>query len=340
MSPEYIQFTILHILYDYFIAAGESKDTRVSQVIDNAELNYLDDITVSAEIDYLAGKKFIMGSSSTGQSPYSWIKISSSGIDIIRFILRHYPLFLSQLEDAQCKQKCKLISAIKTEKGRRLEIYGFINDKPNYFEDFLEKTNAISLTPIPYIPSKTQIRNEANEQVQNNNIQEKNDPFALTRSCMNFKICNLLTQNINQNNDTKYQQSISLLLTLLNFPTVNLGSFGNEGEQIKDSRVQSFSCDIISFVSQINSCLIIDCTLSVPTEEKINRIHNTTSYLEEKLSAKLIPVIISAARVPSKHTATTAKVRVIDKLELNNLVDLVNSGDITEAQKQFLQILL
>jgi hypothetical protein len=340
LSSEYIQFRILYILYDKFESEGNSRDVRVNEVFDDPELNYLQGKTVSIEVEYLAGKNFIRGSSRNGQSPFQYVKILSDGVEIIRYIMRDYPLTLMDSSDKEYKQKYNQISATQNLKGKRLEIFGFIKDHVEHFEGYLEKTRAISINPIPYSPSKPQVQNEDYEQLLNKIDQGKDEQFVMTRSCMNFRIYDLLKQNINQNIDTKYQQSVSLLLSLLNFPTVNLGSFGNEGEQIKDSKVQSYSCDIISFVNEINSCLVIDCTLSVPTEEKINRIYNTTSYLGEKLSTKLIPVIISAARVPSRDTATTAKVRVIDKSELNNIVELIDSEDIMEARKQFIQKLM
>jgi hypothetical protein len=120
---------------------------------------------------------------------------------------------------------------------------------------------------------------------------------------------------------------------LLELPTLNLGSFGKDGEQIKNSRVPSFSSDILSFINEIDACAVVDCTVGVPTEEKINKIHNTASYLNEKACATFIPVIISALEVPTRDSANIAKVRIVDKLEVEKILGLIGSGKVREARR-------
>ena len=139
MHSEYIQFIILHILYDKFESTGSSQDIRTNEVLGSPDLNYLGSKTISAEIDYLAGQKtpIIIGSSSTGHSPYSWLRISSEGVKIIRDIMKNYPLYLNSIDDQECKQLYTQVAAMQNKTGERLEIYGFIIRKPKYFEDFL-----------------------------------------------------------------------------------------------------------------------------------------------------------------------------------------------------------
>lgn len=63
------------------------------------------------------------------------------------------------MEDQECKRIYRQVSAMHNENGERLEIFAFIKQKPNYFEDFVEKTNAISSSPIPFKSSKPQTGN-------------------------------------------------------------------------------------------------------------------------------------------------------------------------------------
>jgi hypothetical protein len=162
LSSEYIQFRILYILYDKIESEGNSRDIRVDELINDPELNYLDPKTVSIEIEFLAGKNFILGSSRTGQSPFQYVKILSEGIGIIRHVMKDYPLTLRDNADKEYKQKYNQISATQNLKGKRLEIFGWIKDHVGDFEDYLEKTNAISVNPIPYSPTKPQVGNTYN----------------------------------------------------------------------------------------------------------------------------------------------------------------------------------
>jgi hypothetical protein len=151
-----------------------------SELINHLDLSYLDPINVRAEIDYLAGKNFLLGGSRNGLSPFSQVQITSDGIEIVRSIMKNYPIYLKNNEDEVCKQLRRQVSAIQSDRGRRLEIYGFIKRKVNYFEDFLDQTNAISLSPIPFNTDKTQIPNvhytfmgDVFQNIQNSNIVSK-----------------------------------------------------------------------------------------------------------------------------------------------------------------------
>lgn len=159
------------------MAVGYSKDIRASEVIDNPELNHFDRKTVSVEIDYLAGKKFIMGSSSTGQSPYDWLKISAEGVEIIRSILEDYPNLMKDRGDEESRWKYDQILATRDEIGRRREIYADIKNHLEDLEDYLVKTRGISVNPIAYNSTKPESGNIYNtytgdvfQNIQNSNI--------------------------------------------------------------------------------------------------------------------------------------------------------------------------
>lgn len=91
--------------------------------------------------------------------------------------MRDYPIFLREIGDEECKQKYDHISATKNEKGKRLEIFAFIQDHVQDFEAYLVKTRAISLNPIPYSMINPQVGNTYNihtgnvfQNIENSNI--------------------------------------------------------------------------------------------------------------------------------------------------------------------------
>lgn len=52
------------------------------------------------------------------------------------------------------------------------------------------------------------------------------------------------------------------------------------------------SADIIAYDPENNTLLVIDCTITQPRKDKINKIKNTSDYLSEKIKDVLIfPVI-------------------------------------------------
>lgn len=62
LSSEYIQFTVLNLLYDKF-KSRQNAWTIVNELLDNDELNYLNKNDVATEIDYLAEEKILTGGS-------------------------------------------------------------------------------------------------------------------------------------------------------------------------------------------------------------------------------------------------------------------------------------
>lgn len=155
MSSEYIQFIVLNLLYDKF-ESRQSAWTKISFLLDHTELIPFNSNSVATEIDYLAEKGILTGASGTGQPPFTEVKINGAGLHIVRFVLKEFPKYLLETEEKECKDKSKQISAM-SEKGKRMEVLAFIKERPNYFDDFAEKTNLLSLNPIPYSTSITQV---------------------------------------------------------------------------------------------------------------------------------------------------------------------------------------
>lgn len=150
MESEFVHFLILYVLYDKFETDGDSKDIRVTELMEHPDLNYIHSTTVSAEIDYLAGKKFITGSSGTGKSPFDAVRISNYGIEVIKFILKEFPKYLSTFQfDGESLLVYRQISAFPNDKGKLSMIYSLIQQKPDLLDAFLEMTSALSSNRTP-----------------------------------------------------------------------------------------------------------------------------------------------------------------------------------------------
>jgi hypothetical protein len=155
LGSEYIQFRILYVLYDKFESTGSSQGIQAADILANPELSYVGSIALSTEINYLAKKKFItILSDMPSDANTDWLEINSPGIDTIRFVIKYFPIYLKDVEDQECKDKAKHILAIQNEYGKRVEIYAFIKSHLDYFQEFVDKTQAISLNPIPYNQGK------------------------------------------------------------------------------------------------------------------------------------------------------------------------------------------
>ena len=93
--------------------------TRVNTLLEDPQLISLNGDSVANEIDYLAEKSILTGSSGTGRPPYTEVKINGSGLQIVRFVLKEFPKYLAQTENEDCKLKSRQVLAMYDAKGKR-----------------------------------------------------------------------------------------------------------------------------------------------------------------------------------------------------------------------------
>jgi hypothetical protein len=199
LSSEYIQLYILNALYETFEASSLTPWIKPHELRENIELKYLDEVAVDREINYLAEKKFLIGGSSTGYSPFTQVRLNGEGIERIRFVLKNFPLFLKDQDDKECQLLYNQLAAMSNETGKRLEILGFIKRHPSSFDEFVDKTNAISSNPIPYIGNDTTVGNtyytgDVFQNIQNSTIVSKSSVQNAFNKLKDKEISNALVK--------------------------------------------------------------------------------------------------------------------------------------------------
>lgn len=138
-----IEFRIYPILYikctyETFEASSSTPWIKPDDLRENIELKDLDEVAVNWEINYLAEKKFLIGGSGTGYSPFTQVRLNGEGIERMRFVLKNFPIFLKDQKDEGCQLLYKQLAAMSNETGKRLEIAGFIKRHPIYFDEFVD----------------------------------------------------------------------------------------------------------------------------------------------------------------------------------------------------------
>lgn len=124
------------------------------------------------------------------------------------------------------------------------------------------------------------------------------------------------------------------LLSLLDANPIPLGIFdkNGKGEQIMNiGNRLNYSADIIANFDGVP--LIVDCTVTVPNSQKIDKISNTAEYLTKNLGKKFIPLIIS--NQPSKamkHEAFDNMVLLLDQKDILEIVDLLFENQLSAKQ--------
>lgn len=154
-----------------------------------------------------------------------------------------------------------------------------------------------------------------------------------------FRAFDFFRQNFHcKDSETQVQLSCQLL-SLINFAVINLGSFGNDGEQLKDKN-SIHSLDILAYNEKKSIFLAVDCTITIPSQPKINKIFNTAKYLSQETNKNFIPVIISQEEVPYRVDSDKFGVVIIDKNDIESLLELIDNNNVEELEKVFREKIL
>jgi hypothetical protein len=125
------------------------------------------------------------------------------------------------------------------------------------------------------------------------------------------------------------------LLSILKFNPIPLGIDKREGESIEhDGTRPNLSADLIC--SNNGDSLVIDCTVTVPSSEKLDKILNTSKYIQKYSGKRFTPVVITNKDAPiSMQEATKNKVTIIDRSDIEDLLKLIMSNNIEQAIELF-----
>jgi hypothetical protein len=141
-----------------------------------------------------------------------------------------------------------------------------------------------------------------------------------------------LIHYITSADEKKQVAACSWLLALIGFKSLNLGAVENFDETFYINGRER-SADIIAYDPEVNILLIVDCTITQPKKDKVNKIKNTSDYISQTIKDCLVsPVIFCSDTVTFKDES---KVSIIDKRNVEKLVETVLKGRRTDAKEMF-----
>ncbi len=141
-------------------------------------------------------------------------------------------------------------------------------------------------------------------------------------------------------NERMQVTGVSWMFDILGWRTISLGIVSDHDEKTIQTQPEH-SCDILAVSDSSPQILLtIDCTMTVPPQNKIIKIYNTAEYIAKTLKEQIqmdlhvIPAIISSAECKGLDT-TSSQVLLVDKNDLNYLHDQIVKG-LKDDAKQML----
>jgi len=126
-----------------------------------------------------------------------------------------------------------------------------------------------------------------------------------------------------------FQRSVAWLLSMLGFQVIELeGTKYNEIEEINGTRRE---IDMLMFDSKTKKMFVIDLTLRVPKDEKIDDVANLQNSLQRR--GLFVEPMIIVRDYASETKKNRRHVKIIDREDLQNIVNKLRMGNIEEAKK-------
>jgi len=148
------------------------------------------------------------------------------------------------------------------------------------------------------------------------------DPFSQTFALFDAGK-NMENHLLNPKDEEDLVASFSWLLEMIDIRSLKLG----RDEMVRENKTGKGSADIIAYDSESNKVLVVDCTIGVPLESKIDRIGNTAKYISRKITSPVKAVIISSAKCPAvKDQAQKYYVKILDNTDLEELIGFCKGG--------------
>ena len=123
--------------------------------------------------------------------------------------------------------------------------------------------------------------------------------------------------------DKDFVASVSWLLERIDIRPLKLG----RDETVRENRTEKGSADIIAYNSEPKEVLVIDCTIAVPSETKIDKIKSTAEYISRKITFPVRAVIVTAKKSPlAKQLASRYDVKILDNTDLEDLINDYKKG--------------
>jgi hypothetical protein len=126
------------------------------------------------------------------------------------------------------------------------------------------------------------------------------------------------------------------IFSILEFNIIDLAHKKKEGEKLRNN-TPNLSADFICTDTD-GRYLVIDCTLSTPDSQKIDRIENMSTELFKRTGIKFLPTIIS--NLNAKEAKKGETVLIIDRNDIESLFDyLINQNSLKLSKEHLRKII-
>lgn len=124
-------------------------------------------------------------------------------------------------------------------------------------------------------------------------------------------------------NDEDLVASVSWLFEMIGIWSLKLG----RDETVRENKTEKGSADIIAYDPESKEMLLVDCTIAVPSEPKIDKIRSTADYISRKIGSPIKAVIVTAKKsTAAKQLARRCYVKLIDNTDLERMIGFYKKG--------------
>ena len=208
-----------------------------------------------------------------------------------------------------------------------------VTDKNGYYELCYRIPDVVGEFEIKALFSTDEKYESSFHQIKCTIIRNTHSLYSEFKS---FKAFDYLKSGFDESKEQPQISSTMWLLSILNINSIPLGIFKRDGEQVQENgKLLNFSVDILAQVDEV--FLVIDCTVTVPDSQKIDKILNTASYLTKKTNCDYIPVLVSNQETSmTKEFAMNSKVVILDKKDIQEILYYIQKDNVIDGRKVFL----
>ena len=136
--------------------------------------------------------------------------------------------------------------------------------------------------------------------------------------------------------DVVFQDAIAILLSLSGCSVIPLGKKYEYAYTQTNYRLGS--CDLIAYFPERSKLCLVDCTTSIPDENKVRLLQNTINNLsskEDRSNSKVFGLIPSPRDCSDIKAHYFEDVYILDKTDLDWALNYLTEGKIQDARRKF-----
>ena len=163
--------------------------------------------------------------------------------------------------------------------------------------------------------------------------------ISLLRGFNQFRAGRNFAEYIFSSDNKKQEVSTTWLLSLLGFATIELGGYHHEDEKIYDD--DRYAADILACNVDRQIFLAVDCTKTVPHDNKVDKIRNAAEEINKRIGENIfIPVIFSTVDCKSSiPRATNVGVVIIDQGNIQYFSQMFSQTQMDKAKQFFFKLI-